>query len=491
MIHLSRKTFVVVLGLVLVAGVGVGHWGAGAGEEKAKTLPFSTGGKASIIPVAAPVPPGSFAQVAAAVKPAVVNINTVSSVRGRSPLEEFFGGEEFLRRFFGEAPGERRLQRSLGSGVLVDKSGIVLTNSHVVEQATEIEVATSDGKKHKAKLVGIDKRTDLAVLGIQGGGPYPAATLGDSDKMNVGDWVLAIGNPFGLDQTVTAGIISAKGRVIGQGPFDDFLQTDAAINPGNSGGPLVNMAGEVIGINSAILSRTGGNIGIGFSIPINMAKKIYTELVVKGKISRGWLGVSIQPLTPELANSFGANAVKGVLVADVVQDSPAHQAGLQAGDILLDFDGKKIEAPPDLQRAVGLTSPGKAVQVKYWRDKGERQIQIKIGEFPDEVAAQRAGPKGKGSLLGLDVRPLTPEQARQLNLRSAEGVVVVQVEEQSSAAEAGIQPGDVIREVNRQKVRNLGDFEKLTKGFKAGDRVTLLLQRGPMALFVAFTVAKG
>jgi len=489
MVHLSRKTFVVVLGLVLAAGVGVGHWGAGAGEEKTKTFPF-TGGN-PIIPVAAPVPPGSFAQVAAAVKPAVVNINTVSTVRGRSPLEEFFGGEEFLRRFFGEAPGERRLQRSLGSGVVVDKTGIVLTNSHVVEQATEIEVATSDGQKHKAKVVGIDKRTDLAVLRIQGGGPYPAATLGDSDKVHVGDWVLAIGNPFGLDQTVTAGIISAKGRVIGQGPFDDFLQTDAAINPGNSGGPLVNMAGEVIGINSAILSRSGGNIGIGFSIPINMAKKIYTELVVKGKISRGWLGVSVQPLTPELANSFGAKDVKGVLVADVVQDSPASQAGLQAGDILLDFDGKKIEAPPDLQRAVGLTTPGKAVQVKYWREKGERQVQIKIGEFPDELAAQRAGPKGKGGLLGLDVRPLTPEQARQLNLRTAEGVVVVQVEEQSSAAEAGIQPGDVIREVNRQRVRTLGDFEKLTQGLKSGDRVTLLLQRGPMALFVAFTVAKG
>jgi serine protease Do len=374
--------------------------------------------------------------------------------------------------------------------VIVDPSGVVLTNAHVVAQASEIEVVTADGKKHKAKLVGSDQRTDLAVLRIQGGGSYPAAALGDSDKMNVGDWVLAIGSPFGLEQTVTAGIISAKGRVIGQGPFDDFIQTDAAINPGNSGGPLVNLSGEVIGINSAILSRTGGNVGIGFSIPINMAKRIYNELVSRGRISRGWLGVSVQALTPELAKSFGAKDAKGVLVADVVPDSPAQQAGLQAGDILLEFDGKKVEAPPDLQRAVGLTSPGKAVQVKFWRDKGERQIQIKIGEFPEEGQRASASTKGK-SLLGLDVRPLTPEQARQLNLRSAEGVVVLQVEDESPAAEAGIQPGDVIREVNRQRVRNVGDFENLTKGLQPGDRVTLLLQRGRQSLYVAFTVSKG
>jgi serine protease Do len=489
MIHLSRKKFVVTLALVLAFGVWLGHWGAGA-VEQSKISPLPVGSQAPIIPAALPLPSGSFAQVAAAVRPAVVNINTVSLSRGRSPLEEFFGGEEFLRRFFGEIPGERRPQQSLGSGVIVDPSGVVLTNSHVVERASEIEVATADGKKHKAKLVGIDKRTDLAVLRIQGGGRFTAATLGDSDKVSVGDWVLAIGSPFGLEQTVTAGIISAKGRVIGQGPFDDFLQTDAAINPGNSGGPLVNMAGEVIGINSAILSRSGGNVGIGFSIPINMAKKIYTELVARGKVTRGWLGVSVQPLTPDLAKSFGAKDTKGVLVADVIQDSPAQQAGLQAGDILLEFDGKKVEAPPDLQRAVGLTTPGKAVQVKLWRDRGERQVQIKIGEFPEAGVAQRSSPQGRG-LLGLDVRPLTPEQARQLNLRSAEGVVVVQVDDESPAAEAGIQPGDVIREVNRQKVRSLGEYEKLTKGLRPGDRVTLLLQRGPAALFVAFTVAKG
>jgi serine protease Do len=485
MIAVSRKAFVVIVVLALALGAWLGSRAAGT-FERGKIATVPGGIQAPIVPAALPLPSGTFAQVAAAVKPAVININTVSrGIGGRTPFEEFFG-EEFFRRFFGEIP-ERIPQRSLGSGVIVDPEGIALTNAHVVERASEIEVLTSDGKKHKAKVVGLDKKTDLAVLKIQGGGPYPAAALGDSDKMSVGDWVLAIGSPFGLEQTVTAGIISAKGRVIGQGPFDDFIQTDAAINPGNSGGPLVNMSGEVIGINTAIIAQ---GQGIGFAIPINMAKKIYTELAAKGKVARGWLGVSVQPLTPELAKSFGAKEAKGVLVADVVQDSPASRAGLQAGDILLEFEGKKIEAPTDLQRAVGLTSPGKTTKARIWRDKGERTVEVTVGEMPDERQAIRSATKGK-SLLGLDVRPITPEIARQLNLRSAEGVVVVAVDEGSSASEAGVQRGDVIREVNRQKVKTMGDFERITKSFKEGDRVTLLLQRGPMSLFVAFSVARG
>ncbi|MBI1958604.1 MAG: Do family serine endopeptidase [Candidatus Rokubacteria bacterium] len=366
---------------------------------------------------------------------------------------------------------------------------MALTNAHVVERATDIEAVTADGKKHKAKLVGVDRRTDLAVLRLQGG-PYPAASLGDSDKIKVGDWVLAIGSPFGLQQTVTAGIISAKGRSLGGGPFDDFLQTDAAINPGNSGGPLVNMSGEVVGINSAILSRSGGNVGIGFSIPANMARRIYTELVAKGKVTRGWLGVSIQPLTPELAKSFGLRDPKGVLISDVVQDSPAEKAGIVAGDIITDFDGKKVDNPQDLQKIVALTAPGKGVPVTVWRDKSHKAMEIKIGDTPDDTVALKSNSRGK-SLLGLEVRPITPELARQLNLRGAEGVVVMRVEEESPAAEAGLQRGDVIREVNRQRVRSVQDFERTTRGLKEGDRVTLLLQRGPQALYVAFTVARG
>ncbi len=482
------RTFVVGLAVAFVIGSGLGLFTGGRPEwgRPSQAAPLV---EAPILPVQLPLNTGTFAKVAEVVKPAVLNINTVSrgGLAGRTPFEEYFG-EEFFRRFFGEAP-ERIPQRSLGSGVIVDPSGVALTNAHVVERATEIEVITLDGSKHKAKVVGIDKKTDLAVLRLDDGkGRFTAVRLGDSDKVQVGDWVIAIGSPFGLQATVTAGIISAKARQIGQGPFDDFLQTDAAINPGNSGGPLVNMQGEIVGINTAIVA---GGSGIGFAIPSNMAKKIYTELLAKGKVSRGWLGVSIQPLTPDLAKSFGAKDTKGVLISDVVTDSPAAKAGLQPGDILLEYEGKKMEGPADLQRAVGLAAPGTAAKVRVWREQGEKTLEIKIGEAPDEREARGPGGPGTRSLLGLEARPVTPELARQLNLRSTDGVVVTSVEEGGAAAEAGIQRGDVIRQINRQPVRTLADFQRLTKDVKDGDRLTLLLQRGPMSLFVAVTIGRG
>src|SRR6266542_68151 len=491
MISLKRSTLVFVLLMAIVVGAGLGTWGAGAVDLAGPKRPVPAAGvQATIVPAALPVPSGSFSQVAESVAPAVVNINTVTrGPGGRTPIEEFFG-EEFFRRFFGEVPEREQVQKSLGSGVIVDPSGIVLTNAHVVERASEIEVVTADGKKHKAKVVGADRRTDLAVLKLQGGGPYPAATLGDSDKLKVGDWVLAIGSPFGLQQTVTAGIISAKGRSIGQGPFDDFLQTDSAINPGNSGGPLVTISAEDVGSTSLILSRSGGNVGIGFSIPSNMAKRIYTELAAKGKITRGWLGVSIQELTPELAKGFGLKEPRGVLIADVVKDSPADRAGLTSGDVLIEFDSKKVDTPQDLQKIVAATAPGKGVPVKVWREKGEKTLEIKLGETPEETAMAEPAGKGK-SLLGLETRPITPEIQRQLNLRTPDGVIVARVEEESAAAEAGLQRGDVVREVNRQRIRSMQDFERVTQGIKPGDRVTMLLQRGPQPLYVAFTVAKG
>jgi serine protease Do len=493
MISIRRRTVVILL--LLATGLGAaGGWAAGQGPADPPALPSSPlvlpNQGARVIPAALPLSSGTFAQVVEAVGPAVVNINTFTRSGGsRTPVEEFFG-DEFFRRFFGDAPEREQQQRSLGSGVIVDAAGIALTNAHVVERATDIEVVTADGKKHRAKVVGTDRRTDLAVLRLQGGGPFRAAALGDSDRLKVGDWVLAIGSPFGLQQTVTAGIISAKSRSLTGGPFDDFLQTDAAINPGNSGGPLVNMAGEVVGINSAIFSRTGGNLGIGFSIPVNMAKRIYTELVAKGKVTRGWLGVSIQPLTPELAKGFGLKEPKGVLISDVVSESPAEKAGVQAGDIITEFDGKKLDNPQDLQRAVASAPPGKAMPMTLWRDKASKTVEIRIGETPDDNVALKSGSRGK-SLLGLDVRPITPEIARQLNLRSTEGVVVARVEDDSAAAEAGLQRGDVIREVNRQRVRSLQEYERITKDVKEGDRVTVLLQRGAQALYVAFTVARG
>jgi serine protease Do len=492
MISLRRTTLIFLVLVASAFGVGLGSWGAGAVDPGKSPRRPAAALQAPVIPVALPLPSGSFAQVAETVGPAVININTVTVVRGpstgpRSPMEEFFG-EEFFRRFFG-APREFT-QKSLGSGVIIDPSGIALTNAHVIEGATEIEIVTAEGKKHKAKVLGADAKSDLAVIRLQDGGAFPAARLGDSDQVQVGDWALAIGSPFGFTQTVTAGIISAKGRVLGQGPFDDFLQTDAAINPGNSGGPLVNMAGEVIGINTAIASRTGGSMGIGFAIPINLAKKIYTELTARGKVARGWLGVSVQPLTAELAQSFGAKDEGGVLVADVMDGSPAEKGGLKSGDIIVDFNGKRVTAPSDLQRAVGLTGPGSTAKVRILRDKAERTVEIRIGEAPDEVEAAAPGGKARG-LLGLDVRPLTPDAARQLGVRGGDGVVVAAGEDGSPAESAGIQAGDVIREVNRPRVRGVSDFERVTRGLKGGERVMLLLQRGDSSLFVAFTLGKG
>src|SRR5690349_9170372 len=490
MMQLKRTYFVAALALMLVAGVSLGAVARGRTDRMAPAAAPS----APVLPVQMPLNTGTFAGVAEAIKPAVINVNTVSrggigpGGGGRTPFEEFFG-EDFFKRFFGDVP-ERIPQRSLGSGIIVDPSGIALTNAHVVEKATEIEVITLDGSKHKAKVIGADKKTDLAVLKLDDGkAQFKFARLGDSDRMQVGDWVIAVGSPFGLQATVTAGIVSAKARNIGQGPFDDFIQTDAAINPGNSGGPLVNMQGEVIGINTAIVA---GGSGIGFAIPSNMARKIYTEINSKGRVTRGWLGVSIQPLTPELAKSFNAKDTKGVLISDVVGDSPASKAGLKPGDILLEFDGKKVDAPADLQRTVGLAQPGQDARMKVWRDQAEKTIDIKIGEAPDEKEAQQRPARTTPSTLGLEVRPITPDLARQLNLKSTDGVIVARVEEGSAAGEAGVQRGDVIREINRQKVCSMADYERLTKDIKDGDRLTVLLQRGQMSLYVAFTAtAKG
>src|SRR5262252_6388921 len=485
--QLKRRTFLGALAIALVAGVALGAFSATRAELRRPVLVAQSQAPVApipILPVQMPPQGGTFASVADAIKPAVININTVSRTRGpqgRTPFEEYFG----------EVP-ERIPQRSLGSGVIVDPSGIALTNAHVIDRATEIEVVTLDGGKHKAKVIGVDKKTDLAVLKLDDGkGSFKYARLGDSDRMQIGDWVLAVGSPFGLQATVTAGIISAKARQLDQGPFDDFLQTDAAINPGNSGGPLVNMQGEVIGINTAIVA---GGSGIGFAIPSNMARKIYSELLAKGKVTRGWLGVSIQPLTPELAKSFNAKDSKGVLISDVVGDSPAAKAGLQPGDILIEFDGKPMEGPGDLQRAVGLTSPDRTAKVKVWRDQGEKTLEVKVGQAPDERQAQQPRPGGGSrarSMLGLEVRPVTPEIARQLNLRTTEGVIVVRVEEGSSAAEAGVQRGDVVKQLNGQTVKTMADFERLTREMKEGDPLTVLLQRGPMSLYVAFRVGRG
>ena len=384
------------------------------------------------------------------------------------------GGFNFFDRFFdffGQPP-ERMPRRGLGSGVIIDPSGIALTNAHVIANATQIEVVLLDGSRHRATVVGADRTTDLAVLRLEttNGQRFPYLPLGDSSQVQVGDWVIAVGSPFGLQATVTSGIVSAKARQIGAGPFDDFLQTDAAVNPGNSGGPLVNMRGEVIGINTAIVR---GGSGIGFAIPASMAKRIATELLTTGKVTRGWLGVSLQPLTPDLAASFGVEDGKGALIAEVVPDSPAAQAGLRAGDVVTGIDGQTVDSPSDLARTVGLSSPGDEAALTVWRDGQEQTVRVKLHEAPGERQA---------AVLGLQVRPVTPEVAAELGLRSPDGVLVVAVDSGGPAEEAGLRRGDVIVEVNRQPVKTLADFERLTRD---AERVALRVQRGDSSLYVA------
>jgi serine protease Do len=326
----------------------------------------------------------------AEVKPAVVNISTIQAARQprrgfRSPFRGQEPFEEFFERFFGGPMPQQRPQQSLGSGFLIDADGYILTNNHVIENAGMIMVKLADEKEYEAKVVGRDPRTDLALIKINARGDLPVAPLGDSDSLQVGEWVIAIGNPFGLGQTVTAGIVSAKGRVIGQGPYDDFIQTDAAINPGNSGGPLFDTRGEVVGINTAIFSQAGGNIGIGFAVPVNLAKSLLPQLKAKGRVSRGWLGVSIGPVTDEAVEELKLKDKKGALVMEVVERSPADRAGLQEGDVIVAFDGKDVARATDLPRLVGTTPSGKEVMLRVFREGRALDLKATIREFREDA----------------------------------------------------------------------------------------------------------
>jgi len=343
-----------------------------------------------------PAEGGVFVEVARATRPAVVNISTTKVIKYRGGPSTPFFDDPFFRHFFGDdffrefrIPRERR-EQSLGSGVIVNQDGYIVTNNHVVEGASEIKVLLGDNREFSGRVAATDPRTDVAVIKISEHN-LPTILWGDSDRLQVGEWVLAIGNPFGLTQTVTAGIISATGRAnVGIADYEDFIQTDAAINPGNSGGALVNVRGELIGINTAIFSRSGGYMGIGFAIPSNMVREVMESLVKKGKVTRGWLGVQIQPLTPELAEKFGLKDTRGILVSDVSENSPAAEAGMKRGDIILEFDGKRVEDPVHLRNGVAHTEPGKKVPVKIWRKGKEMVLNVKIEELPKEVAMRPA-----------------------------------------------------------------------------------------------------
>ncbi|HEU4346015.1 MAG TPA: DegQ family serine endoprotease [Candidatus Binatia bacterium] len=431
-----------------------------------------------------------FVVLAKKMKPLVVNISTTQVSEGRGGQREFgnpFGEDDpfsdFWRRFFGgPMPRGPQRQRSLGSGFIIDGDGSILTNNHVVENAQKIVVKLADEQEYDAKVIGRDAKTDIAVIKINAKTALPAASFGDSDRLQVGEWVMAIGNPFGLDSTVTSGIVSGTGRHIGQGAYDNFIQTDASINPGNSGGPLINMRGEVIGINTAIFSRTGGNIGIGFAIPINLVKELLPQLRGKGKVTRGYLGVLIQKVTPEIAESLGMDRPRGALVANVSKDGPAEKAGVKVGDVIIEFDGKEVKDSGELPILVARTAVDKKARLKVLRDKKELTLNVAVGELKDEEVVASVPEKGE---LGLTVQKVTPQIAETLGLEKTDGVVVTAVEPGSASDEAGIRRGDVILQIDQKSIRSVDEFKKALAATKKGKGVLFLVRRGENTLFLA------
>jgi serine protease Do len=388
-----------------------------------------------------------------------------------------------MNRFFGNAPQHSYKQRGLGSGFIISSDGFILTNNHVVAGADEVKVKLADNREFKAIVKGADEKLDLAVLKIDVKGALPFAEFGDSDALQVGEWVMAIGNPFGLNQTVTSGIVSAKGRVIGSGPYDDFIQTDASINMGNSGGPLFDSTGKVIGINTAIVA---GGQGIGFAIPINMAKEVLPQLEKSGKVTRGWLGVAVQQMTPELSKSFGVQGEKGALVSEVIKDSPADKAGIKIGDIITEFDGKTVHEMHNISRYVAATPVGKKVKVKILRNGKPLEITVKIEKLKD--GEEKPMPGEVEDRLGLTVMELNGDIAARMGIKETKGVVVTEVKSGSIAEDTGIAAGDIIREINGAVVNTKGDYDKAVSAQKKGTVMRILLRRGEGSLFVAIPI---
>lgn len=443
-----------------------------------------------------------FTELAEKQGPAVVNISITQSMRtDTSPFSGFQGDEqmqEFFKRFGIPMPGfpgqnggtqPEYKSQSLGSGFIISTDGYILTNAHVVSEADEVIVKLSDKREFKAKIIGADKRTDVALVKIDATG-LPKVTTGDPSKLKVGEWVAAIGSPFGLENTMTAGIVSAKGRALPQENFVPFIQTDVAINPGNSGGPLFNLAGEVVGINSQIYSRSGGSMGLSFSIPIDVALEISNQLKANGKITRGWLGIAIQEISKELAESFGMKNTNGALVAGIEKGGPADKGNLEVGDVILKFDGKPIMSSSDLPRAVGATKPNKSVPVEVLRKGSEKTLNISVGEMPsdpNEIAQSNKSPaKAEPNKIGLILKELTTQQKKKLNGKN--GLLVT--ESQGVAAQAGVRRGDVVLGLNNTEVQNLEQFNKQLATFVKGKTIALLVQRDENTLYVPIKIAK-
>ncbi len=490
--HLRRKVGSAI-GIGLMSGVVV--WGGySLSASQASSAPTST-------PTAAVIttPASGFTDVARQVTPAVVNITTVMTERVsdgsplpdelRDRMEEFFGKPFDPRRRGPQPPGEHRgPRRGQGSGVIISADGYVLTNNHVIDKAYEVRVTLPDKREFKGKIIGADPKSDLAVVKINASS-LPAIPWGDASQLQVGEYVLAVGNPFGLNSTVTLGIVSAVGRGhMGITQYEDFIQTDAAINPGNSGGALVNTRGELVGINTAIFSQTGGYQGVGFAVSTTMAKPIYESLVKTGKVVRGYLGIGLQDLNQDLATSFSMKDSKGALVSDVKEDSPADQAGLKQGDVIIEYQGILIEDGVALQRMVTRTPVGSKVPVKVMRDGRARDLTVRVGEQPEleKVAKKVESGEHDYALAGLSVEDLNQNTARELGIKGkAQGVVVTSVDPDSGAERAGLVPGDIIQEVNRRPVKSVKEFEKVSSDLKKGDSILMLVNRRGGSLFLS------
>ncbi len=434
----------------------------------------------------------AFSTVVKEVTPAVVHVQVEKEVGARDYTNEFFDNP-FFERFFGpefrrQAPPQQRKQQGQGSGFIISGDGYILTNNHVVADADTITVTLSDNTKLEAELIGSDPQSDVALIKIDNGKDLPVVPLGDSDALEVGEWVIAIGNPFGLNQTVTVGVVSAKGRSrVGINEYEDFIQTDAAINPGNSGGPLLNIRGKVVGINSALFSRTGGYMGIGFAIPINMVKAIYEQLREEGKVTRGWLGVAIQDVDESLAQSFGLKQAEGVLVSEVQPDSPAAAAGLRQGDVITELNGVKTTNVIELRNAVALLVPGVKAKLTVIRDGSKKEVEVVIGEQPGDLTGEPQASPGEKEFLenfGLSFQELTPELAEQLGYEGEKGVLIGGVEPGSVAATAGLQPGQLIQEINRQRVENIEDVQQILQKTPSPERILLRVKTGRYSSYV-------
>ena len=436
--------------------------------------------------------PEDFSTLAEMVSSAVVNIRTVKIVQGggrvfrhfQSPFGKDDRTREFFEKFFGQKHERESRQRSLGSGFIIDRDGYIVTNNHVVEGADEIKVILSDKEEYDAEIVGKDPNTDLALIRIKSGRDFTIAALGDSNALKVGEWVVAIGSPFGLEHTVTAGIVSAKGRVIGSGPYDDFIQTDASINPGNSGGPLINMNGEVVGINTAIISS---GQGIGFAIPINLARDVIEQLKTRGEVTRGWLGVGIQDLSKEIAEYYGMKDGKGVLVMQVFPGDPADKAGIRAKDIILDVNGKPVATSRDLTRLIAGIEVGEVTKITVQRDGKQESFEVKIAKREDKKVYSKLNrqqePEDK---LGIRVQNLTPEIARQFNLPESDGIIVSDLKPDGKGAAAGMMVGDIIKEVNRAAIKTLDDYMEVIERVDGGGSIQMFIRR----VNVGFLVVK-